>query len=39
MAVNQASKTDNYPLPKIEDLFASLAGGKLFSLLDLANMY
>ena len=30
---------DSYPLPKIDDLFASLAGGKTFSKLDLANAY
>ena len=39
LTVNQASKADNYPLPKIDDLFASLAGGKTFSKLDLANAY
>ena len=37
--VNQAAKTDSYPLPKINDLFASLAGGQTFSKLDLANAY
>ena len=26
--VNRAAKLDPYPLPKIEDLFVSLAGGK-----------
>ena len=39
LTVNQASKVDSYPLPKIDDLFASLAGGKTFSKLDLANAY
>ena len=39
MTVNLASNTDGYPPPKIEDLFASLAGGKLFSKLDMANAY
>ena len=29
----------SYPLPKIDDLFASLAGGKTFSKLYLANAY
>ena len=39
MTVNQASKMESYPLPKIDDLLASLAGGKKFSKLDLANAY
>ena len=39
LTVNQASKVDSYPLPKIDDLFASLAGGKTFSKLNLANAY
>ena len=37
LTVNRASKLDKYPLPRIEDLFASLAGGK--SKLDLAHAY
>ena len=39
LTVNQAATTDAYPLPRIEDLFASLSGGKLFSKLDLAHAY
>ena len=39
MTVNQASKTESYPLSKIDDLLASLAVGKKFSKLDLANAY
>ena len=39
MTVNQAAKIDSYPLPKINDLFASLAGGQTFSKLDLAIAY
>ena len=39
LTVNQAAKTDTYPLPRIEDLFASLSGGKTFSKLDLAHAY
>ena len=31
--------TDTYPLPRSEDLFAALAGGKIFSKLDLKNAY
>lgn len=39
LKVNQASKLDTYPLPRIEDLFASLASGKYFTKLDLAQAY
>ena len=39
VTINCAAKTDTYPLPKIEDLFASLSGGKLFSKMDLASAY
>ena len=39
LTVNQAASTDTYPLPRIEDLFTSLSGGKLFSKLDLAHAY
>ena len=37
--VNRAAKLDSYPIPKIEDLFAELAGGKTFSKLDLSQAY
>ena len=37
--VNRASKLDKYPIPKIEDLFAKLAGGKTFSKLDMSQAY
>lgn len=37
--INQASKLDRYPIPKIEDLFAGLAGGTVFSKLDLSKAY
>ena len=39
LTVNRAAKTDTYPLPTIEDIYASLAGGKTFSKLDLAHAY
>ena len=39
VTINQAAKPDTYPLPKIEDLFTSLSGGKFFSKVDLANAY
>ena len=28
MSVNPALKLDRYPIPKVEDLLATLAGGK-----------
>ena len=37
--VNKAAIVDSYPIPRIEDLFASLAGGTVFSKLDLAHAY
>ena len=33
LTVNQAAEADTYPLPRIEDLFASLSGGKSFTKL------
>ena len=39
MTVNQASRLDSYPLPRVEELFATLAGGKTFSKLDLQHAY
>ena len=37
--VNRVSKLDKYPIPKIEDLHARLAGGKLFTKLDMSQAY
>ena len=39
LTVNQASKLDRYPIPKIEDLFAQVGGGKTFSKLDMSQAY
>ena len=39
VTVNQAAPTEAYPLPRIEELYAKLSGGKLFTKLDLANAY
>ena len=39
MTINKESVCDNYPLPKTEDLFASLVGGEKFTKLDLAHAY
>ena len=39
VTVNPALQVDSYPLPKAEDLFATLAGGKKFSKLDLSQAY
>ena len=37
--VNQASHLDKYPIPKVEDLFAKLAGGERFTKLDMSQAY
>ena len=37
--INQAAKLDNYPIPKIEDLYATLGGGTEFTKLDLSQAY
>ena len=37
--VNRVSKLDRYPIPKIEDLLATLKGGRYFSKLDLQHAY
>lgn len=39
LTVNKVAKLDTYPLPKIDDWFLQLAGGKHFSKLDLAHAY
>ena len=37
--INPVSKLDRYPIPKLEDLFTKLAGGKAFTKLDLSQAY
>ena len=37
--VNLVSTLDKYPIPKVEDLFSTLAGGKIFSKIDLSQAY
>ena len=37
--VNQATKVEEYPLPRIEDLFTALAGGETFTKLGLSQAY
>ena len=39
VTINQELEVEQYPLPKPEDLFATLAGGKKFSKLDLSQAY
>ena len=39
VTINPVLDIDQYPLPKPEDLFATLAGGKKFTTLDLSNAY
>ena len=39
LTINRTAKSDTYPLPRIENLFATLSGGKSFIKLDLAHAY
>ena len=37
--INPVSKLDRYPIPKIQDLFSKLAGGKSFKKIELSQAY
>ena len=39
LTVNRVSKLEQYPIPRIEDLFANLSGGEKFSKLDMSHAY
>ena len=39
LTVNRVSKLDNYPIPKTEDLLATLGGGEKFTKLDMSQAY
>ena len=39
LTTNKASCLEHYPLPKVDDLFATLAGGVLFTKLDMSQAY
>ena len=39
VTVNRETVTETYPLPRVEDLLATLSGGTAFSKLDLKHAY
>ena len=39
VTVNRVAKLDRCPLPRIDDLFTMLVGGKSFTKLDLSHTY
>nr|XP_055046280.1 LOW QUALITY PROTEIN: uncharacterized protein K02A2.6-like [Misgurnus anguillicaudatus] len=39
LTFNQASKAEAYPIPRVDDLFSKMAGGKTFTKLDMSHAY
>lgn len=39
VTINSQLEVDEYPLPRIDDIYASLGGGTLFSVIDLRQAY
>ncbi|XP_057202332.1 uncharacterized protein K02A2.6 [Triplophysa rosa] len=39
VSINPVLQAEQYPLPRIEDIFATLSGGQFFSKIDLAEAY
>ena len=39
LIVSKVSKLDGYPIPKLDDLYTKLAGGQMFTELDLSHAY
>ena len=39
LTANHASRVEHYPLLKVDDLFATLGGGALFTKLDMSQAY
>lgn len=39
VTVNRFVDTEHYPLPRVDDIFASLGNAKVFTVLDLSNAY
>ena len=37
--INKVAKLDRYPIPRVQDLFAKVGGGKTFTKLDLSQAY
>ena len=37
--INKVSKLDRHPLPKVDDMFAALGGGCIFSKIDMSEAY